>query len=188
MDLFRKDLLAERRIAVAGSLPGTAIATLGALGAQLHVFESVGDEDADREWMGARAPLHALIYDGRGAFARGGGPDALRVALEDAWIACRAAGNGALLAGEAGGKLILVAPAPVDGEHAEAARAGLENLARTLSVEWARHRVTAVAIVPGTSTSDEQLAELLAYLCSPAGDYYSGCRLELGETAGPSGS
>jgi NAD(P)-dependent dehydrogenase (short-subunit alcohol dehydrogenase family) len=85
-----------------------------------------------------------------------------------------------LIPGGEGGKLLLVAPASDAGEHAEAVRAGLENLARTLSVEWARHRITAVAIAPGPETTDEQVAELLGYLLSPAGDYFTGCRLELG--------
>jgi hypothetical protein len=185
VDLFRKDLLAGRRIFFAGSLPGTAADLLRALGAQLQVFEPTGDEDADQEWVRTHAPVHALIYDARGAFAGGGGPDALRDALELAWIACRAVANAALIPAEALGKLILVMPAPDAGEHAEPARDGLENLARTLSVEWARHRVTAVAIAPRSATSDEQLGALLGYLCSPAGDYYSGCRLELGAVAAP---
>ena len=59
-------------------------------------------------------------------------------------------------------------------------RAGLENLARTLSVEWARFGITTVAVVPGAGTSDDQLAQLIAFLCSPAGAYYSGCRVDVG--------
>ena len=61
-----------------------------------------------------------------------------------------------------------------------AVRAGLENLARTLSVEWARYGITAVAITPGTSTTDAELAELVCFLASPAGGYFSGCRFDLG--------
>jgi NAD(P)-dependent dehydrogenase (short-subunit alcohol dehydrogenase family) len=180
VNLFQPDLLAQRRLVVAGALPRETVDLLSALGAELQMFESAADEDADQEWVRARAPVHTLVYDSRGAFAGGGGPEALRDALEDAWIACRAAANGALIPGEEGGKLILVAPASDAGEHAEPARAGLENLARTLSVEWARHRITAVMVAPGTTTSAEQLGQLLAYLCSTAGDYYSGCRIELG--------
>ncbi|HVE67771.1 MAG TPA: hypothetical protein VNB64_04245, partial [Solirubrobacteraceae bacterium] len=66
--------------------------------------------------------------------------------------------------------------------HAEAARAGLENLARTLSIEWARHNVRIVAVHPGTHTSAGEVAALTAFLASPAGEYYSGCRFSLGET------
>src|ERR671934_252664 len=53
--------------------------------------------------------------------------------------------------------------------YCEGGRAGLENLARTLSIEWARHAVTTVAIAPGASTSAGELAALVAYLASPAG-------------------
>ena len=63
---------------------------------------------------------------------------------------------------------------------AQASRAALENLARTLSVEWARYGITATAITPGAATTDEQLAELVCFLVSPAGDYFSGCRFSLG--------
>jgi hypothetical protein len=40
--------------------------------------------------------------------------------------------------------------------------------------------VSAVAIAPGARTADEQLAELVCFLVSPAGDYFSGCVFELG--------
>jgi NAD(P)-dependent dehydrogenase (short-subunit alcohol dehydrogenase family) len=63
-------------------------------------------------------------------------------------------------------------------------RAGVENLARTLSVEWARHAVTVTAITPGTSTDESQLATVVAFLLSRAGDYFSGCRLDLGAAGG----
>jgi NAD(P)-dependent dehydrogenase (short-subunit alcohol dehydrogenase family) len=74
----------------------------------------------------------------------------------------------------------MVAPRPDAGRHATAARAGLENLARTLSVEWARYGITAVAIWPGRHTTDAELAQLTCFLVSPAGGYFSGCRWELG--------
>ena len=48
--------------------------------------------------------------------------------------------------------IVLIAPPPGDPHHA-AARAGLENLARTLSIEWARHRIRPVAILPGARTT-----------------------------------
>ena len=80
------------------------------------------------------------------------------------------------------GKVVLIAPRPDAGAFAQASRAALENLARTLSVEWARYGITATAITPGCATTAEQLAELVCFLVSPAGDYFSGCRFSLGVT------
>ena len=59
------------------------------------------------------------------------------------------------------------------------AAAGLENLARTLSIEWARHGITTVAVAPGEDTSAAELAALACYLLSPAGAYFSGCLMDL---------
>ena len=103
-----------------------------------------------------------------------GAPQPLE-ALDGAWEAIAAAGE-ALRA--SGGQILLLAPAPGDG-HAAAARAGLENLARTLSIEWSRFGVRPVAILPGAATAPDQVAELTAFLASPAGGYYSGCAFTL---------
>ncbi len=79
------------------------------------------------------------------------------------------------LAAHPGAQLVLVAP-----PEGEAARAALENLARTLSIEWARFGIRTVCVAPGPSTPDAALADVVAYLLSPAGDYFSGCRLDVG--------
>ncbi len=71
--------------------------------------------------------------------------------------------------------IVLIAP-----RADAAARDGLENLARTLSVEWARRAMRVVAICPGPATSAQEVAELIAFLASAAGGYYSGCRFDLG--------
>ena len=78
------------------------------------------------------------------------------------------------------GKVVLIGPRPAAGGFADAARAGLENLARTLSVEWARYGLTVTMIAPGLQTADRELADVVAYLVSEAGDYVTGCRIELG--------
>ena len=102
-------------------------------------------------------------------------------ALDDAWDAIRAHA----LPPQAMDRLIvLIAPPPGD-PHAEAARAGLENLSRTLSIEWARHGTRPVTILPGTRTTDDELAELVAFLASKAGAYYSGCAFTLRSPTGP---
>jgi NAD(P)-dependent dehydrogenase (short-subunit alcohol dehydrogenase family) len=91
--------------------------------------------------------------------------------------------NDAMIPDKHGGKVVMIAPRPDAGPFAGAARAALENLARTLSVEWARYGITAAAIAPGINTTDDQIAELVCFLVSPAGDYFSGCRFSLGVTA-----
>jgi NAD(P)-dependent dehydrogenase (short-subunit alcohol dehydrogenase family) len=100
-------------------------------------------------------------------------PDVLVCAtgdLDTAFGATRAVAN-AWIAAERGGKVVLVAP-----REDAPQRAALENLARTLSVEWARYDIRPTAILPG---SEEDVAELVAFLASPAGDYYSGCAFTL---------
>jgi hypothetical protein len=82
-------------------------------------------------------------------------------------------------AGHPGAKVVLVAPA-----EGAPARAALENLARTLSIEWARFGVRPTCLTPGPASTDAEVAELVAYLLSPAGDYFSGCRFALGGAAG----
>ena len=151
--------------------------SLVGLGARIHEVDLSLGEAGVADWAAAAAPLHALVYDSGPAFA-GGGQAGLRDALEYAWIATRGVATGALIPAGAG-KVLLIAPHPAAGSFAAAARAGLENLARTLSVEWARYGVTTVALAPGAHTRGEELAELVSFLVSPAGDYFSGCLLEL---------
>jgi NAD(P)-dependent dehydrogenase (short-subunit alcohol dehydrogenase family) len=168
--LLRPGLLADRVVALGG---GTALGPpLEALGARTVVLN---DERAP-------ADVEVLLHDLRPAFGDGG-HDALRAALDAAWVAICAVANAAFIPSGRGGKVTLIAPPPAaEDPAAAAARAAAENLARTLSIEWARHAITTVALLPGSATTDAQLAALAAYLASPAGDYFSGCRLALGET------
>jgi NAD(P)-dependent dehydrogenase (short-subunit alcohol dehydrogenase family) len=99
--------------------------------------------------------------------------------LQASWNITHAVANRAFLAPERPGRIVYLAPAPDAGLHAEAARAGLENLARTLSIEWARHALTPVTIAPGERTAAGEVAALTAYLASPAGAYFSGCQLDM---------
>ena len=146
--MLRQGLLDGVTIAVAGDDAATAEAA--AYGARVERLGPAGDEMAVE-------PV----------------PDVLVCATDDldaAFISTRAVA-GAWIAGERGGKVVLVAPRD-DAPQ----RAALENLARTLSVEWARYGITATAILPG---NDEDVAQLVAFLASPAGDYYSGCAFTL---------
>jgi NAD(P)-dependent dehydrogenase (short-subunit alcohol dehydrogenase family) len=178
-------VLAGTRVLVATG--GSGLAPLGAavsetcarLGAD--VASLTVDPAGEQPAVDAAPAL--LVWDGDGAFtaAAAAGPEpsvaAVHAALDGAWLAVRPAGA-AMAAAGAGGKVVLVAPRP-GGPHAEAARAGLENLARTLGIEWARFQVRTVAILPGTDTAPGVVADLAAYVASPAGDYFSGCALTL---------
>jgi NAD(P)-dependent dehydrogenase (short-subunit alcohol dehydrogenase family) len=155
-EVLRPGVLEGVRVRVAGAGPlGEAV---------LARFEALGASPA------ADDP-GALVVDAAALFAAASGIDAVRAALDGAWEAIQPAAVGAKL-------ILLLAPPPGDA-HAEAARAGLENLARTLSIEWARLGIRPVAIHPGTTTPPGEVAELAAFLASPAGAYYSGCRFDL---------
>jgi citronellol/citronellal dehydrogenase len=103
------------------------------------------------------------------------------------------------------GKVISVTLSPHQGMpgmvHSGAARAAVENMMRTLSVEWARFNVRLCAVAAGQFDTEvlrtkyprevsenvartvplqrlgrpEEMAWLIAYLASPAGDFLSGC-------------
>ena len=158
-----------------------------ALGAQVATFTlapSVQASDEEQLSEAVRAALEPLggaelvVLDGAGLFEAAAGDAALLASMQGIWEVTRAVANEAMLAA-AGGLVVLIAPAPGAGEHAEPARAGLENLARTLSIEWARFGARAVAVAPGEATRPAELAGLVAYLASPAGAYFSGCQLDL---------
>jgi NAD(P)-dependent dehydrogenase (short-subunit alcohol dehydrogenase family) len=123
---------------------------------------------------------HVLIVDGAGLFALAPESDALSETLQGTWNLTRSLANRAFIPGSAGGRILLLAPPSTPGAgHATAAAAGLENLARTLSVEWARYGITVLAVAPGPETAAEEVATLCAWLASPAGAYFSGCLLDL---------
>lgn len=182
---FVADLLGGRRVAFVG---GGGVANLGRLeelGAWVCSLDGevlLDDDDRAVAWAGERAPLDALVCDARLPFGAGGAVG-LRSAMDLAWRGARAVATGAMIDSGRPARLIFVSPAPDAGPLAGSLRAALENLARTLSVEWARFRITAVSIAPATATADEELAELAAFLISDAGGYFSGCQIELGAVA-----
>lgn len=184
IDSFRPGLLEGRAVAaVGGGELATAVAeACRALGASATLVGGGHPEDAAAALADHDGP-RALVVDAAGLFASaGGGADAdlapLRAALDGAWEATHAAATAAMI-GHGGGQVVLLAPAPSAGAHAGATRDGLENLARVLSIEWARHDIRVVAIHPSDATRAAEVAGLVAFLVSHAGDYYSGCRLSL---------
>lgn len=183
---------------------GAAVAdACAALGAQVSTCWPISDRSEPIEEtvldaavtavVGEAGGIDLLVVDGgclfEHAFARGGdGHVALRACMDTAWNATRAVVNHAFLvapngdeerpAGR-GGRIVYLAPAANAGEYAQAACAGLENLGRTLSIEWARYGITTVTVAPGAQTPAGEVAALVAYLASPAGAYFSGCLLDL---------
>jgi NAD(P)-dependent dehydrogenase (short-subunit alcohol dehydrogenase family) len=184
--LLRPRLLDGRVVALGGRADDGVEDPLGpalaALGARTGRLPATLDEEALAAAVDPRTD--ALVHDLRPAFERPRGEDALRATLDLTWVTVRAVANAAFIPTARGGKVTLIAPAPDDDVPVAAGvRAAAENLARTLSIEWARHGIVTSAIAPGAETQDADLAALAAYLVSPAGDYFSGCRLALGEHA-----
>jgi NAD(P)-dependent dehydrogenase (short-subunit alcohol dehydrogenase family) len=182
----------------ADSLGNAVRAACAGLGAHVVECRSISARSADAEEAMDEAVEAALAEAGsidllavdcadlfaRGAGGRRDGREALRACLDAAWNVTRAVANLAFLPDEQGGRIVYFAPAAAAGEHADAARVGLENLSRTLSIEWARHAITVVTVAPGAGTSAGEVAALTAYLASPAGAYFSGCLLDLRGAAG----
>jgi hypothetical protein len=164
MSHLRPELLNGRTVALVGEAPAVK-SRLGELGAS----------------VAASGSADAIVYDAAAAFGDGG-QAGLREASARGWTAIRDVATEALIPNERG-KVVVIAPRPSAGAFAGAARAALENLTRTLSVEWARYGITATVITPGDTTTDDEIAQLVCFLVSPAGDYYSGCRFSLGVTA-----
>jgi NAD(P)-dependent dehydrogenase (short-subunit alcohol dehydrogenase family) len=164
-ELLYPELLDGLRVAVVGEgVYGQAVRETGRhLGADVCVLAL------------AEEKLDMLVVDGAALFA----PHGLHGCLAGAWDVTHAVVNGAFLPGGRGGRIVFLAPPPSAGSQSGAARAGLENLGRTLSIEWARHGITVVTIAPGDMTPAGEVAALCAYLASPAGAYFSGCQLDL---------
>jgi NAD(P)-dependent dehydrogenase (short-subunit alcohol dehydrogenase family) len=186
LDVLRPGVLDGLTICVAGD--GAAERErAAALGARVVTVDGdLADEDAVAAAVGALGPIDVLVVDAASAFAgAGGGLAGLRRAVDDGWNVVGALVTSGWTDG-AGGKVVLVAPAADAGEHADATGAALENTARTLSVEWARFGVRVTAIRPRAGAAgDAERAELVAFLASPAGDYFSGCAFAPGAVLSP---
>jgi NAD(P)-dependent dehydrogenase (short-subunit alcohol dehydrogenase family) len=170
--ILRDGVLAGTAVVVAGAgeLGRAVAARAAALGAEV-VERAVDPRGGEEPFEGA---ADVLVYEAA---------EGMQAALDGAWLAIRPVATAAMI-DRGGGLIVLLAPRP-GGPEAEAARAGLENLARTLSIEWARFAVRPVAVLPGEATSPAEVAELVAFLASEAGAYYSGCAFTLGAVTPP---
>jgi citronellol/citronellal dehydrogenase len=133
----------------------------------------------------------------------------IRLNVEGTWLMSHAVATRAMIPNGRGGKIVNVTLSPHHGlpgmAHSSAARAAVENLTRTLSIEWARFGIRLTAIASGHFATEtlmtkypkpvvegvagtvplqrlgrpEEQAWLVAYLASPAGDYLSGAILTI---------
>jgi citronellol/citronellal dehydrogenase len=159
--------------------------------------------------------LDVLVNNAGGQFlspAEAITPKGFRTVIElnvvGTWLMTHAAATKAFIP-QGGGKVLSVTLSPHKGMpgmvHSGAARAAVENMMRTLSIEWSQHGVTLCALAAGqfdTETirtkypavvsenvaktvplgrmgTEEEWAWLVAYLASPAGDFYSGTTITM---------
>ena len=177
------DSAIARAVSTGGEGLGARVAELSLLDADGVAHDEAAVDAAVERMLGEVGTVRLLAVDASCVLPAGDARAALVGGLEASWNVTRALANQSLIPSGRGGRIVYVAPRPNAGEHAEAVRAGLENLARTLSIEWSRHAITPVAIAPGEDTTADEVAALVAYLASPAGAYFSGCELDL---TGPS--
>jgi NAD(P)-dependent dehydrogenase (short-subunit alcohol dehydrogenase family) len=155
--------------------------------------------------------LDLLVNNAGGQFlspAEAISPKGFRTVIElnvqGTWLMTHAAATKAFIP-QGGGKVVSVTLSPHNGMpgmvHSGAARAAVENMMRTLSVEWARHNVKLCAVAAGQFDTEtlrtkyppqvvenvhrtvplgrlgtaEEMAWLIAFIASPGGDFLSGC-------------
>jgi citronellol/citronellal dehydrogenase len=128
--------------------------------------------------------------------------------VEGTWLMTHAAATRAFIP-QGGGKVLSVTLSPHNGMpgmvHSGAARAAVENMMRTLATEWARFGIRTCALAAGQFKTEtlmtkypqvvvdnlersipigrageaREMAWLVAYLASPAGDFFSGTTITI---------
>jgi citronellol/citronellal dehydrogenase len=195
-------------------LAETAAAVAAAGGRFEHETLDIRDEEAvDRLIDGVlerHDRLDVLVNNAGGQFlspAEAISPKGFRTVIElnvtGTWLMTHAAATKAFVP-QGGGKVLNVTLSPHNGMpgmvHSGAARAAVENMTRTLSIEWSRFGIRLVALAAGQFATDtvmtkyppqvvesipgsiplgrlgteEEWGWLVAYLASPAGDFFSG--------------
>ena len=166
--IFAPGLLDGQVAIVSGA--GEAVATeLEALGASVVTCATSEDENEVDAFVDDVLEGHGRID----TLVNCSPGDDLRLGVEGTWLLTHAVATKAMIPDSRGGKIVNVTPAD------PTVRAALENLARVLSIEWARFDIKLTAIAPG---DPQETAWLAAFLASPAGDYVSGAVLGSGST------
>ncbi len=128
--------------------------------------------------------------------------------VQGTWLMTHATATKAFIP-QGGGKVLSVTLSPHNGMpgmvHSGAARAAVENMMRTLATEWARFGIKTCALAAGQFKTEtlmtkypqvvvdnlersipigrggrsEEMAWLVAYLASPAGDFFSGTTITI---------
>jgi citronellol/citronellal dehydrogenase len=165
--------------------------------------------------LGNHGRLDVLVNNAGGQFlapAETITPKGFRTVIElnvqGTWLMTHAAATKAFIP-QGGGKVLSVTLSPHHGMpgmvHSGAARAAVENMMRTLAVEWARFGVKTCSLAAGQFATEtlltkypqvvvdnlersipigragraEEMAWLVAYLASPAGDFFSGTTITI---------
>jgi citronellol/citronellal dehydrogenase len=200
-------------------LAETAAQAEGLAGAFEHEPTDIRDEGAvERLFDGLlerHGRLDVLVNNAGGQFlspAEAISPKGFRTVIElnvqGTWLMTHAAATRAFIP-QGGGKVLSVTLSPHHGMpgmvHSGAARAAVENMMRTLAVEWARFGIRTCALAAGQFMTEtmmtkypqvvvdnlersipvgragraEEMAWLVAYLASPAGDFVSGTTITI---------
>ncbi|MEO7198170.1 MAG: SDR family oxidoreductase, partial [Solirubrobacterales bacterium] len=183
------------------------------------VAADIRDEEAVGELMDGLLERHGrldlLVNNAGGQFlapaetiSAKGFRTVIELNVQGTWNMTQAAATKAFIP-QQGGKVVSVTLSPHQGMpgmvHSGAARAAVENMMRTLSIEWSRFGIRLCAVAPGQFDTEvfrtkypkevvesvprtiplgrlgrpEELAWLVAYLASPAGDFFSGAVLTI---------
>jgi len=200
-------------------LEETAELAAGLPGSFAHEQLDIRDEDAVAALVDGVLERHGrldvLVNNAGGQFlspAEAITPKGFRTVVElnveGTWLMTHAAATRAFIP-QGGGKVLSVTLSPHNGMpgmvHSGAARAAVENMMRTLAIEWARFGIRTVALAAGQFATEtlltkypqavvdnlersiplqragraEEMAWLVAYLASPAGDFFSGTTITI---------
>jgi citronellol/citronellal dehydrogenase len=200
-------------------LEETASLAAGLAGAFEHAELDIRDEEAVGPFFDGVLERHGrldvLVNNAGGQFlspAEAITPKGFRTVIDlnvqGTWLMTHAAATKAFIP-QGGGKVLSVTLSPHNGMpgmvHSGAARAAVENMMRTLAVEWARVGIKTCALAAGQFATEtlltkypqvvvdnlersipigragraEEFAWLVAYLASPAGDFFSGTTITI---------